>query len=279
MAEMDIYMRRRLVALGGLVAFFIIFVLVVKSCGGDDEPRSASRTMQPAGATGETGAALTTEHFIEEADNICGPANLPSAHIDPADPERGAGRVRDHPRGAQHRSSSCSSPRTRSPSRSSSTTWAPSSAPCAPRRRRRRRDVPPRTQHSLRSTPLRSKRAHGQGRRFCRLRTVPRRRRGAHRRRRRRRRTTQPPTPVAESLRRTPPSRHPRTTAPRRRPPTTAPPRRPRMTAAAESPPKRPAQPRRRTGARTRRPPRSARRASPARRSVRAPAPRSFRPA
>lgn len=81
MAEMDIYMRRRLVALGGLVAFFIFFVLVVKSCGGDDEPEPVATT--PAGATGETGAALTVDQFIEEADNICAPANLQVSQIDP----------------------------------------------------------------------------------------------------------------------------------------------------------------------------------------------------
>jgi hypothetical protein len=85
MAEMDIYMRRRLVALGGLVAFFIIFVLLVKSCGGDDEPAQVTND-EPAGATGETGAALTADQFIEEADNICGPANLAVSALDPADP-------------------------------------------------------------------------------------------------------------------------------------------------------------------------------------------------
>jgi hypothetical protein len=82
MAEMDIYMRRRLVALGGLVAFFIIFVLLVKSCGGDDEPEPVAPT--PTGATGETGGALTPELFIEEADGICAQANLAVSGIDPA---------------------------------------------------------------------------------------------------------------------------------------------------------------------------------------------------
>ena len=84
MAEMDIYMRRRLVALGGLVAFFIIFVLLVKSCGGDEEPEPVATT--PTGTSGETGAALTPEAFIEQADAICGPANLAVSEIDPTDP-------------------------------------------------------------------------------------------------------------------------------------------------------------------------------------------------
>jgi hypothetical protein len=84
MAEMDIYMRRRLVALGGLVAFFIIFVLLVKSCGGDDEPATVT-SEEPAGATGETGAALPVDEFIVQADAICGPANLAVSELDPAD--------------------------------------------------------------------------------------------------------------------------------------------------------------------------------------------------
>ena len=84
MAEMDIYMRRRLVALGGLVAFFIIFVLLVKSCGGDEEPEPVAPT-NTTGASGEAGAALTPEQFIEQADQICGPANLAVSELDPAD--------------------------------------------------------------------------------------------------------------------------------------------------------------------------------------------------
>jgi hypothetical protein len=83
--EMDIYMRRRLVALGGLVAFFIIFVLLVKSCGGDDEPAPLA---EPAGTTGEDGAVpLTTEDFIAQADEICGPANAAVGALDPEDPD------------------------------------------------------------------------------------------------------------------------------------------------------------------------------------------------
>ena len=84
--EMDIYMRRRLVALGGLVAFFIIFVLLVKSCGGDDE--APAPLSDPAGATGEGGAVpLTTEDFIAQADEICGPANAAVGALDPEDPD------------------------------------------------------------------------------------------------------------------------------------------------------------------------------------------------
>jgi hypothetical protein len=83
--EMDIYMRRRLVALGGLVAFFIIFVLLVKSCGGDDDPAPLETT---AGPTGEDGAVpLTPQQFIAEADAICGPSNTQVGGLDPTDPD------------------------------------------------------------------------------------------------------------------------------------------------------------------------------------------------
>lgn len=83
--EMDIYMRRRLVALGGLVAFFILFVLVVKSCGDDEEPAPLEPT---AGSTDEGGAVpLTPQEFIAQADAICGPANTQVGGIDPTDPD------------------------------------------------------------------------------------------------------------------------------------------------------------------------------------------------
>jgi hypothetical protein len=82
--EMDIYMRRRLVALGGLVAFFILFVLLVKSCG-DDEP-SAPVTTVDTGATG-TGEAvpLALADYIPRADEICAPANASVGALDPTD--------------------------------------------------------------------------------------------------------------------------------------------------------------------------------------------------
>lgn len=84
--EMDIYMRRRLVALGGLVLFFIFFVLLVKSCGGDDD----TAPIEPAatGATGEGGAvALDPEAFRTAADDICAQANSAVGALDPTDPD------------------------------------------------------------------------------------------------------------------------------------------------------------------------------------------------
>jgi len=86
MAEMDIYMRRRLVALGGLVLFFILFVLLVKSCGGDDEPEPVTAPDPLAGATGVSGAALSAEDYLLRADEICAPANDQVGSLDPADP-------------------------------------------------------------------------------------------------------------------------------------------------------------------------------------------------
>jgi hypothetical protein len=85
MDEMDIYMRRRLVALGGLVVFFIFFVLLVKSCGGEDEPQPLSGPN--TGATGGSGVVtLSEDEFIAEADSICAQANRSVGSLDPADP-------------------------------------------------------------------------------------------------------------------------------------------------------------------------------------------------
>jgi hypothetical protein len=84
MAEMDIYMRRRLVALGGLVLFFILFVLMVKSCGGDEETPTPAVETGGTGATGTAGA-LAVDDYIQQADAICEPANLEVSELDPAD--------------------------------------------------------------------------------------------------------------------------------------------------------------------------------------------------
>lgn len=83
MGEMDIYMRRRLVALGGLVAFFIIFVLLVKSCGDEEEA-----PVTPVATTDEVGTALLTrDEYIAQADAICAEANASVAALDPEDPQ------------------------------------------------------------------------------------------------------------------------------------------------------------------------------------------------
>ena len=83
--EMDIYMRRRLVALGGLVAFFILFVLLVKSCGDDDEPAAP---LTETGTPSETGTvALPVDEYIAQADAICAQANAAVGALDPTDPK------------------------------------------------------------------------------------------------------------------------------------------------------------------------------------------------
>ena len=88
MGEMDIYMRRRLVALGGLVAFFIVFVLLVKSCGGDDESPLTTTT---AGTTGPTEpTALSRAEYIAQADAICADANAAVGALDPNDSQAAA---------------------------------------------------------------------------------------------------------------------------------------------------------------------------------------------
>jgi hypothetical protein len=80
---MDVYQRRRLVALSALAGIFIIFVLLIRSCGGDDE----EAPIEPiAGATGLGGAtALTVEDYLAQADAICLESNNSLAEVDATD--------------------------------------------------------------------------------------------------------------------------------------------------------------------------------------------------
>jgi hypothetical protein len=85
---MDVYQRRRLVALSAIAIAFILLVLLIRSCGGDDDETPVSPI---AGATGTgTAAALTAEQFIEEGDAICLEANNGLAEVDSADPDASA---------------------------------------------------------------------------------------------------------------------------------------------------------------------------------------------
>jgi hypothetical protein len=80
---MDVYQRRRLVALSAIAVIFIIFVLLIRSCGGDDEPTPVSPV---AGATGTGGATvLPQSDYIDEADPICVEANTSLAAVDESD--------------------------------------------------------------------------------------------------------------------------------------------------------------------------------------------------
>jgi hypothetical protein len=85
---MDVYQRRRLVALSALAAVFILFVLLIKSCGGDDDSTDATPL---AGATGAGGATtLTQAGYVDQGDAICLDANTSLANVDQGDPSKAA---------------------------------------------------------------------------------------------------------------------------------------------------------------------------------------------
>ncbi|MDX6582775.1 MAG: hypothetical protein QOI10_1959 [Solirubrobacterales bacterium] len=81
---MDVYQRRRLVALSAIALIFIVFVLLIRSCGGDDQTTTATPL---AGATGTGGATvLAVADYIAAADPICLQANTSLANVDETDP-------------------------------------------------------------------------------------------------------------------------------------------------------------------------------------------------
>jgi hypothetical protein len=85
---MDVYQRRRLVALSAIAVLFIVFVLLIRSCGGDDE---ATPVTPVAGATGLGGATVLAQaDYIDEADAICLEANTSLAGVDETDPVQAA---------------------------------------------------------------------------------------------------------------------------------------------------------------------------------------------
>lgn len=81
--QMDIYMRRRLVALAIVVGIFILIVLAIRSCGGDDESGAPLEPQSGAGQT--TNEGLAQEEYIAEADAICAEAKNAIENIDPED--------------------------------------------------------------------------------------------------------------------------------------------------------------------------------------------------
>lgn len=87
---MDVYQRRRLVALSVLAGLFIIVVLLIRSCGGDDEAPITALDTGASGATGTSGAPLSQQDFIDTADPICLQANDQLASIDDSDAEKAA---------------------------------------------------------------------------------------------------------------------------------------------------------------------------------------------
>lgn len=85
---MDVYQRRRLVALSAIAGLFIIFVLLIRSCGGDEEEAPVTPV---AGATGLGGATvLAQSDFISQGDAICLEANTALADVDGSDPVQAA---------------------------------------------------------------------------------------------------------------------------------------------------------------------------------------------
>lgn len=85
---MDVYQRRRLVALSAIAVLFVFFVLLIRGCGDDEEPTTAEPL---AGATGTgTSTTQTLAAYIDQADSICLQTNAAIADIDTADTEQAA---------------------------------------------------------------------------------------------------------------------------------------------------------------------------------------------
>lgn len=79
---MDVYQRRRLVALSALAAIFIVIVLLIRSCGDEEE----APVTPLAGATGTGGATvLAQREYADQADAICLEANNQLAAVDETD--------------------------------------------------------------------------------------------------------------------------------------------------------------------------------------------------
>jgi hypothetical protein len=85
---MDVYQRRRLVALSAIAVVFIIFVLLIRSCGGDDETTPVTPV---AGATGLGGATvLAQSDYVSQGDAICLETNTLLASVDETDAAQAA---------------------------------------------------------------------------------------------------------------------------------------------------------------------------------------------
>jgi hypothetical protein len=82
---MDVYQRRRLVALSALAGVFILIVLLIRSCGGDDSETPETLAGGATGATGLAGAALSQEQYIAQGDEICRSVNTSISEIDAGD--------------------------------------------------------------------------------------------------------------------------------------------------------------------------------------------------
>src|SRR5262245_60987122 len=75
---MDVYQRRRLVAVLCIAAVLVIIIVAIAS-GGDDD---SSPITTPDGATGASGSApLSKSEFITQADAICAETNAAVANL------------------------------------------------------------------------------------------------------------------------------------------------------------------------------------------------------
>lgn len=84
---MDVYQRRRLVALSAIAAIFIFIVLLIRSCGDDEEtPAPLSSGASVPGAA----EPLSQEDYVAEADAICQQTNVSLADLDTADTAQAA---------------------------------------------------------------------------------------------------------------------------------------------------------------------------------------------
>lgn len=84
---MDVYQRRRLVALSVIAGVFILFVLLIRGCGGDDEQTTEPLASGASGASGAAGVtSLAVPDYIAQADPICLEANTSLDNVDETDP-------------------------------------------------------------------------------------------------------------------------------------------------------------------------------------------------
>ena len=83
---MDVYQRRRLVALSILAGIFVVVVLLIRSCG--DDETAVTPTSGATGATGVGGpTTLSQNDFIDQGDAACLETNTALAAVDDSDPE------------------------------------------------------------------------------------------------------------------------------------------------------------------------------------------------
>src|SRR5919106_3144753 len=85
---MDVYARRRLVALGGLAAVILLIAVAIGQCGDDDE--TPAEVTPIGGATQPGLTSLPKEDFISEADTICAETDAALEQISTANAVRAA---------------------------------------------------------------------------------------------------------------------------------------------------------------------------------------------